>query len=84
MAEPTKAASPGDGATKEKKPKKHSITKEQKEALKRQFELHKAGKGMLPLAKVRKCIERANIIIREEELSRMINWLISCVTTKIF
>jgi len=72
MAEPTKAAAPGDGATKEKKPKKHSITKEQKEALKRQFELHKAGKGMLPLAKVRKCIERANIIIREEELSRMI------------
>jgi len=49
-----------------------AMTKEQKEALKRQFELHKAAKGLLPLAKVRKCLERAQIDIREKELGRMI------------
>jgi len=54
------------------KAKLKAHTPEQMEALKRQFELNKAGKGLLPLAKVRRCLERAKIMIREQELGRMI------------
>lgn len=41
-------------------------------ALQRQFDVNKAAKGLLPLAKVRKVLERANIQMREQDLARMI------------
>jgi len=53
-------------------PKAKRLTPEQLSALQRQFDMNKAAKGMLPLAKVRKVLERANIELREQDLARMI------------
>lgn len=55
-----------------KDPKEKKLNGEQMAQLQRQFDMHKAAKGMLPLAKVRKVLERANIEIRETDLTRMI------------